>query len=105
MVCAGVFLLTVGEKADLSKNIPRCGHMCQLKLGCSALSRQPGRVFCEVQGLAVWNYLYLNLAFGSARARAPCEGVVSTLFGRARTDLERSNHTTKSLRIIFSRHK
>ena len=39
------------------------------------------------------------------RARAPCEGVVSTLFGRARADLERSNHTTKSLRIIFSKHK
>ena len=41
------------------------------------------------------------------RARVPCECVVSTLFGRARAraDLERSNHTTKSLRIIFSKHK
>ena len=85
MVCARVFLLAVGEKADLSKNIPRCGHMCQLKLGCSALSRQPGLVFCEVQGLAVWNYLYLNLAFGSARARLA--KVLSRLFlgARART--------------------
>ena len=28
VVCAGVFLLAVGEKADLSKNIAMCGNMC-----------------------------------------------------------------------------
>ena len=29
VVCAGVFLLAVGEKTDLSKNIAMCGNMCQ----------------------------------------------------------------------------
>ena len=29
VVCAGVFLLAVGEKADLSKSIAMCGNMCQ----------------------------------------------------------------------------
>ena len=29
VVCAGVFLLAVGEKIDLSKNIAMCGNMCQ----------------------------------------------------------------------------
>ena len=29
VVCAGVFLLAVGEKADLSKSIAMSGNMCQ----------------------------------------------------------------------------
>ena len=40
-------------KSRSLKNIARCGHMCQSKLGCFALSRQPGLVVCEVPKLAV----------------------------------------------------
>ena len=29
LVCAGVFLLAVGGKADLSRSIAMCGNMCQ----------------------------------------------------------------------------
>ena len=81
-MCPCFFWLPVGEKADLSKNIARCGHMCQWKLGCSALSRQPGLVFCEVQGLAVWNYL--SLAFESARVRALRRCCLDSFWVRAR---------------------
>ena len=71
---------TKGRKeADLSKTL-----LCVVITGLTCAFRQPGLVFCEVQGLAVWNYLSLAFEVLGPRARAPCEGFVSTLFGSAR---------------------
>ena len=69
-----------------------------------ALLFQDSLVLCSVKCKG-WSFGTILVWHLGPCARAPCEGVVSTLFGCARADLERSNHTTKSLRIIFSKHK
>ena len=75
-------------------------------MGCSALSRKPGVVFCEVKALGVWNYLSLADIRGPGSAPAPCDDVFSTLFGRARARGFRATEddTTKRLCIIFSKN-
>ena len=92
---------TKGRKeADLSKTL-----LCVVITGLTCAFRQPGLVFCEVQGLAVWNYLSLAFEVLGPRARALRRFCLDSFWERARADLERSNHTTKNLRIIFSKHK
>ena len=89
-------------KSRSLKNIARCGHMCQSKLGCFALSRQPGLVVCEVPKLAVWNYL--SLAFGSPRAGALRRCCLDAAWVRARTWSDQATqwHACKS--VSANRH-
>ena len=67
---------TKGRKeADLSKTL-----LCVVITGLTCAFRQPGLVFCEVQGLAVWNYLSLAFEVLGPRARARLAKVLSRLF-------------------------
>ena len=69
-----------------------------------ALLFQDSLVLCSVKRKG-WPFETILVWRLGPRARARLAKVLSRLFLGARADLERSNHTTKSLRIIFSKHK
>ena len=81
MVWPRVFLLAVGEKADLKKTL----------LGVVICANQNWVALLFQDSLVLWSVKCQSWPFGTIlvwrlgpRVRAPCEGVVSTLLGCAR---------------------
>ena len=102
VVCARVFCWLLVKKLISQKTL--LGVVICASENWVAVLFQDSLVLCSVEckGWPLGTILVWRLG---PRARALQRCCLDSFWVRARADLERSNHITKSLRIIFSKHK